>query len=306
METRAQRVSELLDETTDRLEASGSETARLDAEVLLGHVLGVDRSALIAHPEAALSTGQLERYESDVARREAGEPVAYIRGIKEFYGTAISVDPRALIPRPETETLVEVALARITDALTGAPHDSGSEPYLVWDVGTGSGAIPIALGMELRRRRYGEAVHYFVSDVSGEARDLAAINVVSHGLAHLFTFAEGDLLDVVPTPPRLVDLLVANLPYIPSATMLGLPVAASYEPIGALDGGPDGLDVIRRLMAALPGALAPAAAVLLEIGGDQDELVAVAAAELLPDWICTVHQDLSGSPRVVELRPTDA
>ena len=305
MEPRAQRVSELLDQTTGRLEASGSETARLDAEVLLGHVLGVDRSALMAHPEAVLSTGQLERYESDVVRREAGEPVAYIRGMKEFYGTAISVDPRVLIPRPETETLVEVALVCITDDLTGAPRESGADPYLVWDVGTASGAVPIALGMELRRRRYGEAVHYFVSDVSGDARDVATINVVSHGLAHLFTFAEGDLLDVALTPPRPVDLLVANLPYIPSAIIPDMPLAASYEPVGALDGGPDGLDVIRRLMAALPGVLAPAAAALLEIGGDQAELVTAAAAELLPDWTCTIHPDLSGSPRVVELRPTD-
>ncbi len=306
MEPRDQRVSEQLDEATDRLEASGSETARLDAEVLLGHVLGVDRSALMAHPEVVLSTGQLERYESDVARREAGEPVAYIRGITEFYGAAISVDPRVLIPRPETETLVEVALARITDHLTGTPRDSGADPYLVWDVGTGSGAIPIAIGMELRRRRYGEAVHYFVSDVSGDARDVATVNVVSHGLAHLFTFAEGDLLDVALAPPRPVDLLVANLPYIPSATIPGLPVAASYEPAAALDGGPDGLDVIRRLMAALPGALAPTAAVLLEIGGDQAELTTAVAAKLLPDWTCTIHADLSGSPRVVELRPPDA
>ena len=270
METRPARVSELLTGATARLDASGSETAHLDAEVLLGYVLGVDRSALVAHPEAVLSIGQLETYESCLARREAGEPVAYIRGLKEFYGTAISVDQRVLIPRPETEKLVELALARVTDDLTGAPREPRSDPYLVWDVGTGSGAIPVAMALELRKRRYGDVVHYFVSDRSGEARDVATINVVSHGLAHLFVFAEGDLLEVAPVPGRPVDLLVANLPYIPSGDLPNLPVAAGFEPASALDGGPDGLDLIRRLLPGLPDVVTPRGAAMLEIGGDQE------------------------------------
>lgn len=303
---RPQRVSDLLTEATEGLEASGSETPRLDAEVLLGHVLSVDRSALAAHPEAVLTTGQLDRYESSIRRREAGEPVAYIRGIKEFYGSAFSVDARVLIPRPETETLVELALTRIARDLTGAPRERGADPYLVWDVGTGSGAIPVAIGQELRRRRYSDAVRFFVSDLSGDARDVATINVVSHGLAHLFTFAEGDLLDVAPTPPGPVDLLVANLPYVPSAVMSGLPAAAGYEPAGALDGGPDGLDIVRRLLPDLPDALASSGAALLEIGGDQGGLLSEATAELLPGWSCHIHPDLSGSPRVAEIERTDA
>ncbi len=305
MEMRAQRVHELLVEASERLEAAGSETPRLDAEVLLAYVLGIDRSGLIAHPEAVLSTGQLETFDRYLERREAGEPVAYIRGMKEFYGTAISVDPRVLIPRPETEALVELALAHITDELTGASR-SDAEPYLVWDVGTGSGAIPVAVALELRQRRYGDAVHYFVSDISGDARDMATINVVSHGLAHLFIFAEGDLTDVAPLPARPVDLLTANLPYIPSGLMPGLPVAVSFEPDGALDGGPDGLDVIRRLLPQLPAVLAPAGAALLEIGSDQGELLMAAVAEALPGWSCTLHEDLSGSPRVAQLDRPDA
>jgi release factor glutamine methyltransferase len=306
VETRPQRVGELLVEATNRLEAAESETARLDAEVLLAHVLGVDRSALAAHPEVVLSTGQLDRYEESLARRESGEPVAYIRGLKEFYGTAISVDPRVLIPRPETETLVSLALERIRTALTGATREAGSEPFLVWDLGTGSGAIGVAIATELRRRRYGDSVRFFASDISGGAREVATINVVSHGLADLFTLAEGDLVEVTPQPPGGVDLLVANLPYIPSGLMAGLPVAASFEPAMSLDGGPDGLDVLRRLLPALPGVLAPAGAALLEIGGDQDELVDAIIRELLPGWRCTIHEDLSGSPRVVELVPADA
>jgi len=301
VETRPQRVEELLIAATERLHGSGSETARLDAEVLLAHVLGVDRSALMAHPETVLSTGQLDRFEANMVRREAGEPVAYIRGVKEFYGTAISVDRRVLIPRPETETLVELALARITADLTGELHEADADPYLVWDVGTGSGAIPVAIAQELRRRGYGEAVRFLVSDLSGDARDVATVNVVSHGLAHLFTFAEGDLVDVALAPSRAVDLLLANLPYIPSAMVPNLPVAASYEPAGALDGGPDGLDIIRRLLGRLPDVLEPGGAVLLEIGGDQAELMTDAAAEALPGWDCTIHEDLSGSPRVAQL-----
>ncbi len=300
MDLGRQRVHELLAAATERLEAAGSETARLDAEVLLAHVLGIDRSGLIAHPEAVLSTGQQETYESCIRRREAGEPVAYIRGMKEFFGAAISVDQRVLIPRPETETLVELALARITADLTGAPRDT-SEPYLVWDMGTGSGAIPVAIASELRRRRYGDAVRYFVSDVSGDARDVATLNVVAHGLAHLFTFAEGDLVDVAPTPAGPVDLLLANLPYIPAAMVPELPVAASFEPVAALDGGPDGLDIIRRLLPRAPEVVAAGGAVLLEIGGDQGAAVTTAAAEVLPGWTCTIHPDLSGSPRVAQL-----
>jgi release factor glutamine methyltransferase len=306
MQAPPQRVGDVLNAATARLSVAGSETARLDAEVLLAHILGIDRSILAAHPEAVLSTGQLAGYESHVTRREAGEPVAYIRGVKEFYGTAISVDRRVLIPRPETETLVELALTRIAADLSQAPRDLRSDPYLVWDVGTGSGAIAIAIGKELRRRRYGDAVRFFASDISADARDLATINVVSQGLAHLFTFAEGDLLDVAPAPPGPADLLLANLPYVPTGTIPTLAVAASFEPTIALDGGSDGLAVIRRLLANLPGVLASGGAALLEIGDDQAAWMTEAVAELLPGWSCTIHPDLSGHPRVARIEGSHA
>ena len=132
-------------------------------------------------------------------------------------------------------------------------------------MGTGSGAIVVAIGRELRKRRYGDAVRFHMSDVSGEAMAVATINVVSHGLADLATFAEGDLCDALPSPLP-VDLLVANLPYVPSDVVPGLPVAASFEPRMALDGGLDGLDVIRRLLPQLPGAVAPGGAAMIEIG----------------------------------------
>jgi release factor glutamine methyltransferase len=306
MEMRAQRVGDLLMEASLRLDASGSESARLDAELLLGHVLGIDRTALITHSDMVLTTGQQDRYDALLTRRVAGEPVAYIRGLKEFYGAVIAVDPRVLIPRPETETLVELALARISDDLTGALRDEDTDRYLVWDMGTGSGALPIAVALELRRRRYGDAVHFYLSDLSEDALAVATINAVSHGLADLFTFVQADLTDAVPGPRRRADLLLANLPYIPSSVVPDLPVATSFEPVEALDGGHDGLDVIRRLLPSLPDAIVPHGAALLEIGGDQADLMMEVAAELLPHWRCTVHPDLAGSPRVAQLERVDA
>lgn len=306
MEARAARVGQVLVDAGTRLSAAGSESARLDAEVLLAHVLGVDRSVLAAHPEAVLATGQLDTFEERLRRREQGEPVAYIRGLKEFYGVAVTVDPRVLIPRPESEAIVELALDCISATLTGGRRSSAAGPYRVWDVGTGSGAIPVAIALELRRRRYGDAVRYFVSDISTDARAVATINVVSHGLAELFEFAAGDLLDVTPAPTGPTDLLTANLPYIPSGMLPQLPVAASFEPALALDGGRDGLDVIRRLLPRLPDVLAPGGTALLEIGADQGDLLGAAAATALPGWRCVIQPDLSGSPRVARLERADA
>jgi release factor glutamine methyltransferase len=294
------KVGETLATASARLHEAGSETARLDAEVLLGHVLGVDRSTLAAHPEAPLGSAQAEAFERCLQRRERGEPVAYIRGLKEFYGAAIVVDDRVLIPRPETETLVELAVARVRADLTSSPRSAEAGPYLVWDMGTGSGAVAVAIGLELRRRRYGDAVRYVVSDISPEALTLATINAVAQGLADLFTFAQGDLTDVLPAP-RPVDLLVANLPYIPTGDIGNLPVAAGFEPRLALDGGPDGLSVIGRLLAALPLAVARGGVALLEIGGDQSEALGRLATEVLPGWSCQIHADLGGSPRVAQL-----
>ena len=291
-------VASAIADATARLAEAGSDSARLDAEVLLGHVLNVDRASLSAYPEALLGVGQLATFDGLVQRRARGEPVAYIRQLKEFFGLAFHVDPRVLIPRPDTETLVEVALEWITRELTSGRRDGRVEPLLVWDVGTGSGAVAIALAGTLRRRRYGEAVRFHLSDVSADALAVAVENAVSHGVADLMEFQRGDLTSSDAGPARAVDLLVANLPYIPSATVPRLPVAASYEPSIALDGGDDGLALIRRLLDALPGVLAPHAAALLEIGSDQGDAVTQAVGDLLSGWTCVVRPDLSGRPRV--------
>lgn len=299
-------VGRALAEGTRQLSESGSGTARLDAEVLLAHVLGVERATLLAHPEARLGEAQAARYAAGLERRARGEPVAYIRGLKEFYGLAYAVDDRVLIPRPETEALVDLALERIRGDLSAAPRPPGTTPYLVWDVGTGSGAVAIALAHELRRRRYGRAVSFFISDISPEALALAVENAVSHGLADLVTFAPGDLLAVDPGPGRAVELLVANLPYIPTGSIAGLPVAARFEPRLALDGGPDGLALVRRLLPGLRQAVAPGGCALLEIGADQAAAVEHAVSDALPGWPCSIHPDLGGAPRVLRLeRPAD-
>lgn len=292
-------IRETLEAAVARLRAAGSESARLDAELLLGHVVGLERTAILAHPEAPLSDGQRERFRTLVERRAGGEPVAYIRGVKEFYGLALAVDPRALIPRPETETLVELALTRIRGALSAAPRPAGTRPFRVLDVGTGSGAVVVALARTLRRTGYGEAVRFTASDRSEEALSLAVENAVSQGVADLIDFRVADLLDPAIEVDGPIDIIVANLPYVPSAVVPELPVAASFEPREALDGGPDGLDLVRALLGDLPRVLAVRGSSLLEIGADQGEAALAAAAERLPGWPATIHPDLAGQPRVL-------
>ncbi len=291
-------VAELLQEGLVRLRASGSETPRLDAELLLGHVAGLERTALIAHPTAPVPDGTAGRYRESLDRREAGEPVAYIRGLKEFRGLAFAVDRRALIPRPETERLVELAEAEVLARLAGAPRPAGTPPLEIADVGTGSGAVIVALAVSLRRRGMLDDVRLLATDASREAVELARENAVAHAVADRIDIAVADLLPAGTGP---WDLVLANLPYVRSDAIAGLPRAASFEPRAALDGGPDGLAVIGRLLDALPRDLAPGGMALLEIGADQGEAIVDAAADRLPGWSCEVELDLGRLPRVARV-----
>jgi release factor glutamine methyltransferase len=292
-------VGTLLEESTGRLRTSGSETPRLDAELLLGHVLGIERTSVLAHPGAPVSDAQAIAIRDLVGRRADGEPVAYIRGVKEFHGLAFGVDRRVLIPRPDTEVLVDLALDAIRRRLAAGPRPPGTPPLRLWDVGTGSGAIPIAIAVELRRGRFLEHVAFVLSDLSPDALAVALENAVGHGVADRLEPAVGDLFAVEPAPALPVDIVTANLPYIPSAVVPTLAVAASFEPEMALDGGADGLDLVRRLLDGLPAVLAPGGIALLEIGSDQGEAAAEAAGERLPRWAIAVHPDLAGRPRVL-------
>jgi release factor glutamine methyltransferase len=295
---------ELLANAVARLRDGGSETPRLDAEVLLAYATGADRSTLIAHQEAPVGPEAAARFEDSVARRLTGEPVAYIRGIKEFYGIALSTDSRALIPRPETERLVEAVVAETMARLTAPGRAPGAEPIRVADVGTGGGAVAIAVTVELRRRQVpvADVVRILATDSSPDALDVARENAVSHAVADTVSFVEADLLpDSAPDEPPF-DIVAANLPYVRSGAIAGLPVAASFEPRAALDGGADGLDVIRRLLARLPDVLADDGVALLEIGGDQGTDAPAAAGGVLPGWTATVEPDLAGLPRILRVR----
>ena len=293
-------VGALLDEAFRQLADHGLDTPRLDAEVLLAHVLGVGRTGVLAHTDAPVGDGSANTFRALITRRLAAEPVAYLRGIREFHGLAFSVDGRVLIPRPETEQLVDLGFDRVRSILTGAPRPPGAPEIRVWDVATGSGAIAVALAALLRRRGYLDEVRLVASDISADALALALENAVAHGVADRVELVRGDLLDIPEAAP--VDLLLANLPYIPSGALAGLPAEVRAEPAIALDGGPDGMDLIHRLLAGLPGVLLPGGRALLEMGADQADLMTAAvAAELPTAWTSVIHRDLADRPRVAEV-----
>jgi release factor glutamine methyltransferase len=291
-------VGMLVNDAAARFAAAGSGSPRLDAELLLGHVLGVDRAGVVAAGAAHVGPAQASAFQDAVARREANEPIAYIRGFREFHGLALATDPRALIPRPETELLVDVAVAEVVQRLTTAPRPAGSPPLRIADVGTGSGAIALALLAALRKRRMDGQVTVLATDASPDALDLARENAVGHGLADRLEFAEADLL---PDGISGLDIVCANLPYVATADIAGLAADLAWEPRSALDGGVDGLDVIRRLLLRLPGVCARGGVALLEIGADQGASIGDAVADALPGWRCTVTADLAGLPRLARV-----
>jgi release factor glutamine methyltransferase len=291
-------VEGLLRDAVERIRAAGSDSPGLDAELLLAGVLGIDRMGILAHPEAPVGEGAAAHFEEAVTRREAGEPVAYIRGIREFLGLAFAIDRRALIPRPETEQLVEVAATEIGRRLTGTPRMVGAPPIRVIDVGTGSGAIAVALAVRLRQRRMLEEVDILAVDIAGNALDLARENAVSHAVGDRVRFAPADLVPAAEAP---FDLVLANLPYVATTVLDGLGAGFAFEPRQALDGGPDGLAVVGRLVALLPEVLAEGGLALLEIGADQADAVLALGAGLPGRWATSIEPDLAGLPRIARL-----
>lgn len=294
----------LLREGVERLRLAGSETARLDAELLIADVLGVGRTVVLAHPEAPVDIEATARYRAAIERRAGGEPVAYIRGVKEFLGLSFAVDRRALIPRPETERLVELVIAEVSRRLAADPRVADAAPIRIVDVGTGSGAVVVALAVVLRRRGVLAATALEARDWSDEALQLARENALGHAVADAITFDQADLLTSGGAGRPPFDLVLANLPYVRHDALAGLPVATSFEPVLALDGGVDGLAVIERLLAQLPAALAVGGLALLEIGADQGAAIVERCDRLLPGWRCTVEPDLAGLPRVARIART--
>jgi release factor glutamine methyltransferase len=283
-------IAELLHDAAPRLQAT-STTPRLDAELLLAHTLGWPRARVLAERQHHPSTEQAAAFAALVARREQGEPVAYLVGRKEFYGLDLEVTPATLIPRPETEVLVELALAEARCLLQMKTDRAGWPGLTIADIGTGSGAIAIALATHLP-----EALVYAV-DLSAEALAVAGRNVDRHGLQGRVRLLQGDLLVSLP---EAVDLIVSNPPYTIYEAIA--PDVRAYEPRLALDGGPNGAAVHRRLLAMAPAALRPHGALLLEIGAWQGRVVAELARAALPGAEVQVHQDLAGRDRVVVVR----
>jgi release factor glutamine methyltransferase len=266
------------------LRAAGMEEAPLEAELLLRHVLGLDKTFFYLRLGDSLSDEQQREFEALLAQRLAHRPTAYLTCHREFYGLDFHVEPGVLIPRPETELLVDEALAQLQQRLDAQRH------VVFVDVGTGSGAIAIAVA---KAKPGAEA---FAPEISPAALAIAQYNARRLRLAGRVRFLPGDLLEPLRTP---ADVIAANLPYIPSADVDALaPELREHEPRLALDGGSDGLDLIRRLLHQAPAKAKPGGVLLLETAFDQARTVAALAEEIAGGPI-RLLSDLAGYERVV-------
>lgn len=279
-------VGRALISAKQRLEDANCDTPHLDAQVILAHVLGVERSWLFAHHEYELPAARADAYAALIMRRMRHEPVAYLVGRKEFYGLEFAVDQRVLIPRPETELLVDAVLDAIE--LRNLAHPK------IADVGTGSGAIAIAVAANCPTARI------YATDLSADALAVARQNV-----EHLDAHQQVGLLlgDLLAPLPEKVDIIVANLPYISSDVFPKLMLdVREFEPQLALESGPAGLDAITRLLEQAGAYLLPGGVILLEIGHDQGALVEQLAQTLLPTaHNIRVRQDYHGQDRLVTI-----
>lgn len=270
------------------LTAARIDDPQIEAEVLLRHALGLSRAHLYARLPDAVPPDVEQRFLDLLARRARHIPTAYLTGHREFYDLDLAVSPGVLIPRPETEHLVEETL-RIGRELLAA-----RERVTLVDTGTGSGAIALTVAKHL------PAIRVLATDCSPEALAVADLNAKRLRLAGRVTFLQGDLLEPVQEP---VDIIAANLPYIPTDVLPTLaPEVRDHEPRAALDGGPDGLRVIARLLSQAPRALRPEGAIILEIGHDQAVCLRELVAELLPEAAMTIERDLAGHERIATIR----
>ena len=282
-----------------RLTAAGCDTPKLDAEVLLAHVLRRGRTWLMSHPEAILAEAERSTFAKFIDRREAREPVAYLTGSKAFYGLDFVVTPDTLIPRPETELLVETALQWATSSLTSSSSESPKiqkSKYSIVDVGTGSGCIAVTLA------KYLPEAHIMAVDMSASALAIARQNAERHGVAAQIKFVQGDLLAPVE---KLVDMIVSNPPYVHPeelVTPVTSPEVNHYEPRLALDGGVEGLAVIQRLLAQAPDCLELGGMLLVEIGATQGNVVKKLAQAKFPAATIDIEPDLAGLDRLLVVK----
>lgn len=283
----ASSVAELLQAAT--LTLTPADSPRLTAEALLAHVLGMRRTQLLAQPERPLSAEIEQRFEALVRRAAEGEPLAYLTGAREFHGLEFVVNPHVLVPRPETELLVDEALRFLT------AECAESAEQRVLDVGTGSGCIAVTIAVRC------PAASVTALDVSDDALAVAQANAQRHNVTQHVTCFKSDLLSALRYLPSAFHLLCANLPYIASDELRGLPVA-KHEPYLALDGGPDGLLWVRRLLVDAPRVMAPGGLMLLEIGATQGPMAAALAQAAFPAARVTVLKDYAGLDRIVRIQ----
>ncbi|MFQ5989989.1 MAG: peptide chain release factor N(5)-glutamine methyltransferase [Candidatus Methylomirabilales bacterium] len=281
-------IGQILVWATALLRSGGVETPRLDAECLLAFLLGSDRLHLYAAIEERLPCAVREAYRRLISRRQAREPLAYLTGTKEFWSLSLKVTPAVLIPRPETEILVETALSRLKQLATP----------VIGDVGTGSGAIAVAMAKMLPCARV------YATEISRDAIAVARENANAHGVEGQIVFLQGDLLEPLLAQGLIgqCDLIVSNPPYIATNELALLPPEVHYEPVEALNGGPDGLDCHRRIIGETSVLLRPGGWLGLEIAPDK----ASSLMRLLRDQgrftDVAIIRDLSGLQRVIMAR----
>jgi release factor glutamine methyltransferase len=278
-------IAEVLREVSRVLESGGVPEARREAGSLLSFVLGKDRTFLISHAEDAVDDSSVERLREFVERRASGEPLQYIVGVQDFFGRAFRVTPHVLIPRPETELLIEAALELVND----------SAPFIC-DVGTGSGCIAITLVCEVAE------AHAIALDNSPAAIEVAKLNARNLSVSERIVFEVSDCFSALDPIQYQFDLIVSNPPYVSAGVLAGLQrEVRDHEPRGALSPGPDGLSIIRRLLQETPAFLKNDGHLLMEIGFDQGEAV----TEMVDSEVwrpVEIKPDLQGIPRIVVLQ----
>lgn len=274
-------IGDILNWTRQYFGDKGVDNPRLDAEVLLSHIIGRDRLYLYVHFDQPLEAIELAAFRESVVKRAKRMPVAYITGYKEFMGLAFGVNPTVLIPRPETEFLVEAALARLMAA---------QEP-VIFDIGTGSGAIIVSLLVK-KLTASGVAV-----DISAEALGVAAVNAASHKVAERLSLQRGDIFG--PVQGRKFDAIISNPPYIPDGDIAGLAPEVRQEPRLALAGGKDGLTFYRRIMAVGATHLNAGGFIAMEVGAGQAAAVAAMADTASGLQLDNIIKDYAGIERVV-------
>jgi len=284
-----------LKEGMARLRAANVSSHTLAAELLLMHALGRDRTWLYTHPEAPLEAAQAQQYLALVARRAAGEPVQYLTGKQEFWGLEFKVTPAVLIPRPETEHVMEVALARLgprgfkVHLDTGAPR----ETLRVADVGTGTGCLAVALAYELPH------AEIFATDISAQALEIARENAVRHNVADRVNFMQADLLEPFVSASERFDLIVSNPPYVARADAAKLQrEVRDHEPHAALFGGLSGTEIYARLIEQAGSLLRSGGLLVVELGyNSADHVRSILTLE--NGWTNVAFtNDLAGIPRV--------